>query len=536
MASFTTVFLLMTASTVMNNIGLSKLPCVSPILTSNSSEAPSPTTTLTVVFSYTCPQPSSLLLLVLPSTIESPSLWVLCKKLSLGRRTPEPYFPGPPVSSLPSVSGRTTRLRLLSPSWTLAVFPRNHLLFAWSSSSSMACPDIWGRRYSWWRYSSMLPCLLSCPLSDPHLSCLSCMRLSILGLAALAFFSLVCPHLAFFSLCAPLSFWPYHLSRFSVIFLEACTTLVVPLMCSFRNLSLLVTPHIHRSILISFTSSRAPCPLVGSQFSAPYNRAGLTTVLSTFPFSFTGILLSHNTPLHLFPFFPCCTHSLWNFCCRASCLLHAWTIRLILASKTLSNSCSTWLSSVMPLYFPGSCTSPFLFHISSPSSTLSVSFGFPSAYTRSVAFLSTWLPPLQPSPTSLAALHLPLSPCLFHLVHCCFHFFLSYLLHFHLSPNRARELEATCCSFSIQQLLEVCRPHHQHFLTFCDESPVVIFDHRTSLQIPSILSSIPCHLEYHLFATIFVKLSVQFFLHTPPCSVHRPPGCLILLLLAIQVI
>ena len=71
--------------------------------------------------------------------------------------------------------------------------------------------------------------------------------------------------------------WPYHFSRFSVIFLDACTTPVVPLMCSFRILSLLVTPHIHLSILISFTSSRASCPLVVAQVSAPYNRAGLTT-------------------------------------------------------------------------------------------------------------------------------------------------------------------------------------------------------------------------------------------------------------------
>ena len=44
--------------------------------------------------------------------------------------------------------------------------------------------------------------------------------------------------------------WPYHFSRFSILFLESCTTLVVPLMCSFRILSLLVTPHIHLSILI----------------------------------------------------------------------------------------------------------------------------------------------------------------------------------------------------------------------------------------------------------------------------------------------
>ena len=72
--------------------------------------------------------------------------------------------------------------------------------------------------------------------------------------------------------------WPYHFSRFCAIFLDACTTLV-PLMCSFWILSLNVTPHIHLSILISFTSSRASCPLVVAQVSAPYNRAGLTTVL-----------------------------------------------------------------------------------------------------------------------------------------------------------------------------------------------------------------------------------------------------------------
>ena len=62
---------------------------------------------------------------------------------------------------------------------------------------------------------------------------------------------------------------------------------------------------------------------------------------------------------------------------------------------------------------------------------------------------------------------------------------MSYLLHFHFSPNRARELESNCFSFSIQQLLEVYRPYSQHFLTFCDESPVVILDYDTSLHVPS---------------------------------------------------
>ena len=72
-------------------------------------------------------------------------------------------------------------------------------------SSSLACPIIWGRRYSWWCYSSVLPCLLRCPLSTPPLSYLSYVHLSILGLASLLFFPLVCPHLPFFSLCDTLS-------------------------------------------------------------------------------------------------------------------------------------------------------------------------------------------------------------------------------------------------------------------------------------------------------------------------------------------
>ena len=45
--------------------------------------------------------------------------------------------------------------------------------------------------------------------------------------------------IAFFLLCAPLSFSSHGrpLQTFSVIFLDACTTPVVPLMCSFRILS-----------------------------------------------------------------------------------------------------------------------------------------------------------------------------------------------------------------------------------------------------------------------------------------------------------
>ena len=78
--------------------------------------------------------------------------------------------------------------------------------------------------------------------------------------------------------------------------------LVVPRMCSFLILSLRVTPHIHRSILISVTSIRFSCLFVVAHVSAPYSIAGLITVLYTFPFSFTGILLSHSTPLPFFQF------------------------------------------------------------------------------------------------------------------------------------------------------------------------------------------------------------------------------------------
>ena len=84
----------------------------------------------------------------------------------------------------------------------------------------------------------------------------------------------------------------------SVIFVDACTTLYgVPLMCSFRILSLRVTPHIHLSILVSFTYSRASCLLVVSQVSAPYDRAGLTTVEFCKPFHSVSLAFSCHTKL-----------------------------------------------------------------------------------------------------------------------------------------------------------------------------------------------------------------------------------------------
>ena len=94
------------------------------------------------------------------------------------------------------------------------------------------------------------PCCPVCcvVLTQPRLCqlYLYCTHLSSFGLASLYFFFLLCPHLPFFSLCAPLSSSSHHFnSRFSVLFLDAWswTTLVVPLMCSCWILSLLVTPN-----------------------------------------------------------------------------------------------------------------------------------------------------------------------------------------------------------------------------------------------------------------------------------------------------
>ena len=96
-------------------------------------------------------------------------------------------------------------------------------------------------------------------------------------------------------MCSPslLITCPYQFNLLSVIFWKPA-----PRMCSFLILSLRVTPHIHRSILISVTSIRFSCLFVVAHVSVPYSIAGLITVLYTFPFSFTGILLSHSSPLH----------------------------------------------------------------------------------------------------------------------------------------------------------------------------------------------------------------------------------------------
>ena len=93
--------------------------------------------------------------------------------------------------------------------------------------------------------------------------------------------------------------WPYHSRCFYVIFLYACATLVVSQMCQFPvlsfNLSLRTSTSAstHLNCFLSFRCC---------QVSAPYKRACLTTVFHAVTFSFSGILLSHNSPVHRFPF------------------------------------------------------------------------------------------------------------------------------------------------------------------------------------------------------------------------------------------
>ena len=127
-------------------------------------------------------------------------------------------------------------------------------------------------------------------------------------------------------------------------------------------------------------------------------------------------------------------------------LLSSRSLRL----KPSPNSFSTWLSSVMPLYFPGSCAPPLLSRTGTIRPTLH-SFGILPSCIHMFSSLPVHLTPTSPaisitaSCTSSAPVAFPFSSW-----HCCFHFFLSYLLHAPLSPNRARELGATCCSFSVQ--------------------------------------------------------------------------------------
>ena len=72
---------------------------------------------------------------------------------------------------------------------------------------------------------------------------------------------------------------PYHVNLLSCTFFDISPTFVVSLILSFLILSSLVTQLIHLNILISATSNFFSCAFFTAQVLAPYNIAGLTTVL-----------------------------------------------------------------------------------------------------------------------------------------------------------------------------------------------------------------------------------------------------------------
>ena len=78
---------------------------------------------------------------------------------------------------------------------------------------------------------------------------------------------------------------------------------VVLLSISFLILSTFVTPHIHRSILISATANVFSCAFFNAHVPTPYTSVGLSTVLYTFPLIFTLMFRSHNAPDTLFQLF-----------------------------------------------------------------------------------------------------------------------------------------------------------------------------------------------------------------------------------------
>ena len=137
----------------------------------------------------------------------------------------------------------------------------------------------------------------------------------------------------------------------------------------------------------------------------------------------------------------------------------------------------------MPLYFPRSCTSSFLFHIGTIRSIIHSLSTLPSCI-HTFSSLPVHFTPTSPAISNISSCtsSAPVALFFFHSVHCCIHFFLSNLLHFHLSPNRAWELVANCCSVSVQQLIiDVWRSYPQHFLSEEEEEHEFIWLHNKKI-------------------------------------------------------
>ena len=140
----------------------------------------------------------------------------------------------------------------------------------YNTSSSRDFPIIWGRR-------NLFFSLPLCPVQyvlPPHLT-----RTFQISYKSFAWFSAStilpssCPS-SFLLTC------PYHFSLFSVTFFVTGATLTDP--------PSVVTPHIHFSILISFTSSLFSWLFCVAHVSAPYTNAGCSEI---FHFSLMDLFL-----------------------------------------------------------------------------------------------------------------------------------------------------------------------------------------------------------------------------------------------------
>ena len=160
------------------------------------------------------------------------------------------------------------------------------------------------------------------------------------------------------------------------------------------------------------------------------------------------------------------------------------------------------------------------------------SFGIPPSciHMFSIAFQSTRLSTHQPSPTYLAPLHLPLSSCIFILCiadstsSCPISSTSTSLL---IASSGARgNLLLLKFPFSIS-LKYTAHYLNASLLSVISLSLLSLITAPLFTSLPSpVLSRALLNI---IFSHLLIKLSVQSFLHTPPCSVHRLPDCLLLL-------
>ena len=127
---------------------------------------------------------------------------------------------------------------------------------------------------------------------------------------------------------------PYHRILHSWTFFE----IVLPLIFSFLILSLLVTPHIHRNILIYTTSIFFSCAFFTFHVSAPFTIAGLTIILYinlSLDLDFHSSVTQHSR--HVLPVPPPALNSMVDFCVKFS-ILHQCRSQMDLNVFTLFTS------------------------------------------------------------------------------------------------------------------------------------------------------------------------------------------------------